>query len=273
VIDAHLHVWGAELLDREWLNEARTRPIRQAFSLDDAATMLRHDGLAGAVVVGADESDAGTARLLADCAGRDVVAAVVGWTDLEDARAPARIAALRAAPGGELLRGIRLVVGDAAAAPVSDALRASLAALCEAGLVLEVLVSEAGLERVARLCGAAPGLTVVVDHLGGPEPDGDRARWRRRLATFAEHPGAFAKVSGAAVQADDVDVLVQTARAELGAARLMAGTDWPVSLLGEQTSRPWPRIAAAVRDWTDAERFALLGGTAVHAYGLTRHTG
>ncbi|WP_350224595.1 amidohydrolase family protein [Promicromonospora sp. MEB111] len=173
-----------------------------------------------------------------------------------------------------MLRGIRLVVGDArASAPVSDALRASLAALYEAGLVLEVLVAEAGLELVARLCGAVPGLTVVVDHLGGPEPAGDRARWRCRLAVLAGHPGAFAKVSGAAVQADDIDVLVQIARAELGAARLMAGTDWPVSLIGEQTSRPWPRIAAAVRDWTAAERFALFEGTALDAYGLTRHRG
>lgn len=264
VIDAHLHVWGGELLDIAWLTDERSRPLRRAFLLDEAAGMLQTEGIASAVAVTADESEAGSALLLERCLGRDHIAAVVGWIDLTEPDAGTRLDALRAGVGGSALRGVRHV---AFGADVIDAaaLAPGLRALQERGLVLDLLIDGAALGSVAELCRAAPELDLVVDHLGSPAAA--EGTWQASVAQLARHPRAHLKVSGAVVHTSRLPHLLAFARACFGAERLLAGTDWPIHLLSPDV-RPWPLLQAATRGWNDHDRTALLGASAARVYGV-----
>lgn len=264
MIDAHLHVWGAELLEVGWLTDERSRPLRRAFLLEDAIRMLRAEGIASAVAVTADESDAGTALLLARCHGRSEVVAVVGWTDLTAVDVGMRLDALRSGSGGVGLRGVRHVaLGPHAIDAV--ALSPGLRALQERGLVLELLTDEPALASVARLCCAAPELDVVVDHLGSPSAMS--GTWHDAITQLARHPRAHLKVSGAVVRTPRLAERLEVARARFGAERLLAGTDWPIHTLSADES-PWRRLHAATRRWSEDERTALFGASAARVYGV-----
>lgn len=268
VIDAHLHVWGEELLGAPWLNAAESRSLRRAFSLEDAARMHVAEGISSAVVVTADETYDGTALLLARCDGRPDVTAVVGSLDLRDPELAGAVDALRAGPGGHLLRGLRLVdLEEVREDP--DALGPALEAMQDRGLVLEVLTSESGLDRVLRLCEIAPGMPVVVDHLGNPDRAGDRGGWRDAISRLATVRGAHLKVSGAVTQESDFGSILSHVLDAFGAARLMAGTDWPVSARTPGAVSSWRRIVDATTAWTAVDRESLFAATAERVYGRT----
>lgn len=268
VIDAHLHVWGEELFGAPWLNDAEARSLRRTFSLDDAARMHAAEGISSAVVVTADETYDGTVLLLARCDGRSDVTAVVGSLDLRDPELPDAIDALRAGPGGHLLRGLRLVdVDEARGDP--DVFGPALETMEHHGLVLEVLTSESGLGQVLRLCEVAPGMPVVVDHLGNPARAADRRGWRDGIRRLANLRGAHLKVSGAVTHEKDFGPLLDQALDAFGSTRLMAGTDWPVSARTPGSISSWARIVSATTGWASIDRENLFGATAERVYGRT----
>ena len=53
-----------------------------------------------------------------------------------------------------------------------------------------------------------------------------------------------------------------------GADRLLAGSDWPVSVLGGGYDRVWKATHALLAPLSAAERDAILGGTARRVYEL-----
>lgn len=268
VIDAHLHVWGEELLPAPWLNAPEARPLRRTFSLQDAALMHGAEGISSAVVVTADETYDGTALLLARCDGRSDVTAVVGSLELRDPELPDAIDALRAGPGGHLLRGLRLVDREEQRDD-PDAFGPALETMRDHGLVLEILTSESRLDHVLRLCQIAPGMPVVVDHLGNPDRAGDRRGWRDGLRRLANLRGAHLKVSGAVTHGGDFGSLLDQALDAFGSARLMAGTDWPVSARTPGSISSWARIVSATTGWASIDRENLFGATAERVYGRT----
>ena len=227
--------------------------------------MLRAEGITSAVAVTADESDAGSALLLARCHGRDEIAAVVGWTDLTELDVGARLDALQTGAGGGTLRGVRHVALGRDAIDAT-ALEPGVRALQERGLVLELLVDEPALSSVAGLCRAAPELDVVVDHLGSPTAA--EGAWQDAVTQLARHPRAHLKVSGAVVHTPRMPQLLAIARARFGAERLLAGTNWPIHTLSPGAG-PWRRLQAATRRWSDHERTALFGASAARVYGVT----
>lgn len=263
MIDAHLHVWGAELLEVSWLADERSRSLRRAHSLDDAVGMLRAEGISSAVAVVAEESEAGSALLLARCNGSSDICAVVGWSDLTAVDAGDRIDALLAGPGGAALRGVRHVAFSPASLD-RTALSPGLLALADRSLVLEVLADEKGLLGVAALCAESPRLRVVVDHLGNPAEGGPA--WREGITALAGRPQAHLKVSGAVVQSPRLPELLAFARDRFGAERLLAGTDWPIHTL-TSGSNPWRALHDATRTWSADDRAALFGANAARVYG------
>lgn len=77
-----------------------------------------------------------TREFLATAARSDLIGAVVGWADLTRPDFPAELAALRASPEGDLLRGVRhLVQGEPDPRwPVRDDVRRALRRLADAGI-------------------------------------------------------------------------------------------------------------------------------------------
>jgi L-fuconolactonase len=101
-------------------------------------------------------------------------------------------------------------------------------------------------QSVIELADRHPGLTIIVDHLAHPDiHSGEWEVWARQIRQLSERPQVFLKLSGlATVSASDWDSshwqpYVDHALECFGPARMMLGSDWPVSLLGGDFGRVW----------------------------------
>ncbi len=284
VVDAHHHLWVRARHPQTWMDPTTMAAIDADFTEADLAAVARPAGVTASVVVQSVHAHSETLELLAVAAASDVVRGVVGWVDLESPDVAERLAALQAAPGGDRLVGIRHQV-ESEPDPgflARPSVRRGVAAVGEAGLVFDLLVTAEQLPAAVDLVSALPGTTFVLDHLAKPDlAHRDLTRWAEHLARLAAHPNVVAKVSGLVTEADwsgwtvaDLRPAVDRAVEAFGPDRLMFGSDWPVlDLAGDY--RRWLDTAATLvpAAWGADERAAFWSGNARRTYRLDRVTG
>jgi L-fuconolactonase len=278
VVDAHHHVWDLGVRDQDWITGPALAPLRRDFLLDDYRRLAGAHGVSASVVVQTVTVPGETPELLALAAASDLIAGVVGWTDLTAPGIADRIAALTELPGGPKLVGLRHQVQsepDPDWLTRPDVLR-GLAAVARAGLVYDLVITSGQLGQAARAAVAVPDLQFVLDHLGKPPIASARTEpWAQDLRGLAALPNTSAKLSGLVTEADwhrwqvaDLRPYAEVALDAFGPARLMFGSDWPVCTL----AATYPGVLAAARDLTEqlspAEREVLFAGTATSVYGL-----
>jgi L-fuconolactonase len=278
IIDAHHHLWDPVLHEYPWMDGDALAPLRRAYTVDDLWEVT--DGRVAHTVLVQTISDVReTAGFLATASANDgLIKGVVGWVDLTAPDVADRIAALREGPGGDRLVGIRHQVQDEPdpewlARP--DVLR-GLRAVGDAGLAYDLLVLVSQLEVAVGVVRQLPELRFVLDHLAKPNiAAGEREPWASRVAGLAALPNVSAKISGLVTEArwDDWDAgqIVPYARHALdvfGPDRLMYGSDWPVCTLAASYGEVWDLAGTLIKDLGEAERTAILGGTAARVYRL-----
>jgi L-fuconolactonase len=278
IIDAHHHLWDLGVRDQDWITGPALAPLRRDFLLADFEPLADADGVAASVVVQTVTVPGETPELLALAAASDLIAGVVGWADLTAPDIADRIAALTERTGGGKLVGLRHQVQsepDPDWLTRPDVLR-GLAAVAQAGLVYDLVITASQLAAAARAAAEVPDLIVVLDHLGKPPIASARTEpWATDLRRLAALPNTVAKLSGLVTEADwhqwkraDLRPYAQVALDAFGPSRLMFGSDWPVCTLAAS----YPAVLAAARDLTAgltlAEREAVFAGTATSVYGL-----
>ncbi|MDI3420047.1 amidohydrolase family protein [Streptomyces luteolus] len=278
VIDAHHHVWDLSVRDQDWISGPQLAPIRRNFDLDDLAPEARAAGVTATVLVQTVTVPEETPELLALAARSELVAGVVGWTDLTAPDVPDELARLRQLPGGERLVGIRhQVQGEPDPEWLLRAdVHRGLSAVAAAGLAYDLVVLPHQLEACARAAAAHPRLTFVLDHLGKPPiASGERAPWAARLRALAALPNTVAKLSGLVTEADwtrwTPDTLrpyVDTALDAFGPDRLLFGSDWPVCTLAATYGQVINITRELTAGLSDSERAGLFSGTAARVYRL-----
>jgi L-fuconolactonase len=277
-IDAHHHVWDLAVRDQPWMVGDALAPLRRSFGYADLAGALAEHGIDGTVVVQTVGAPEETPELLALAAGPTAVAGVVGWVDLTAPDVGNRLAALRAAPGGERLVGIRHQVQDE---PDPEWLcradvRRGLRAVAAAGLPYDLLTLPGQLPAAEATARALPEARFVVDHLSKPPiAAGALEPWATRIRALAAHPNVSCKLSGMVTEADwsawTVDGLRRYADVVLdafGPARVMFGSDWPVCTLAATYAEVVAAAQALTAQLSEDERAAVFGGTAAAVYGL-----
>jgi L-fuconolactonase len=284
LVDAHHHVWDLSAYQQPWLDLPGHESLRRTFAEADLRTEAAAAGLTATVVVQTVIEPGETPDLLALAAGSGLIAGVVGWIDLEAAGAGDAIAALRARPDGDWLRGIRhpvLVEADPDWLQRPAVLR-GLAAVAHAGLCYDIVGRPDHLPAAAAAAAAVPDLIFVLDHLGNPDigPRVDE-HWAHAVRQLAVLPNTVCKLSGILGEPPPGDEHVpaspglahlvpyyETVLDAFGPERLMFGSDWPVCTL----SASYPAVVGAARALTaglaPAERAAVLGGTARRIYQL-----
>lgn len=277
-VDAHHHVWDLSVRDQDWIRGSGLRPLRRNFAVADLEPEARAVGVDRTVLVQTVTVPEETPEFLALAAAHDLVAGVVGWSDLTSPGIADELARLRELPGGRFLKGIRHQVQsepDPAWLLRAD-VRRGLAAVAEAGLVYDLVVLPHQLPACAEAAAALPGLTFVLDHLGKPPiASGEREPWATHLRALAALPNTVAKLSGLVTEADparwttaDLRPYADIALDCFGPDRLMFGSDWPVCTLASG----YARVHATARELTSglgsAERSALYEGTATRVYDL-----
>lgn len=274
-IDAHHHIWDLAVRPQPWTDGLPA--MRRTFTFEELVPTLDRHRFDGTVLVQTVNDPDETSELLELAATQPWIAGVVGWVDLARPEVASRIQQLRSAPGGDRLVAVRHQVqyetGDWLARP---AVRRGIAALGEAGLAYELVVTAAQLPSVASLVAALPEVRFVLDHGGKPPiASGALQPWAAHVAAIAARPNVICKLSGLATEAGDgwteqtlrpyVDVLAES----FGASRLMFGSDWPVCLLAGGYDRVLEATEHLSAQWSESDRADLFGRTAVHAYGLT----
>ncbi|MFE5754766.1 amidohydrolase family protein [Streptomyces massasporeus] len=275
VVDAHHHVWDLSVRDQDWITGPELAPLRRDFTMKDLASEARAAGVARTVLVQTVTVPEETPEFLALAAEHDLIAGVVGWTDLTRPGIADELARLRALPGGPYLKGIRhQVQGE----PDPEWLlrpdvQRGLAAVADTGLVYDLVVLPHQLPACVRAATALPGLTFVLDHLGKPPiASGALEPWATGLRALAALPNTVAKLSGLLTEADpaswtveDLRPYAEVALEAFGPGRLMYGSDWPVSTLGAA----YGDTLDLTRRLTDPhDHPQILETTATRVYGL-----
>ncbi|MFI6251893.1 amidohydrolase family protein [Streptomyces sp. NPDC051016] len=272
-IDAHHHVWDLSVRDQDWIPEGS--PLRRGFGLADLEPEAHAAGVTRTVLVQTITVPEETPEFLALADAHDLIAGVVGWTDLTRPGVADELARLRELPGGSYLKGIRHQVQgepDPRWLLRPDVGR-GLSALADAGLVYDLIVQAHQLPAAVRAAESHPHLTFVLDHLGKPPiASGGLEPWATAVRALAALPNTFCKLSGMVTEADpaswtvgDLRPYADTVLDAFGPDRLMFGSDWPVctavATYGEV-------LDAATRLIAPADRTAVLETTATRVYGL-----
>ncbi|MFF4905325.1 amidohydrolase family protein [Streptomyces sp. NPDC001260] len=275
-VDAHHHVWDLSVRDQDWI--PRHSPIRRNFTVAGLQPEARAAGVDRTVLVQTVTVAEETPEFLALADAHDLVAGVVGWTDLTRPDIADELARLRALPGGAHLKGIRhQVQGEADPGWLlrPDVLR-GLTAVAEAGLAYDLVVLPRQLPVCAKASARLPRLTFVLDHLGKPPiASGALEPWATDLRTLAALPNTVAKLSGLVTEADSADwtlddlrPYVETALEAFGPDRLMFGSDWPVCTLAATYGEVVEATRRLIAGLGESERTRIMGDTATRVYRL-----
>lgn len=276
MIDAHHHVWDLSVRDQDWITGPELAPLRRNFGIEDLPAAA--SGVAATVLVQTIAVPEETPEFLALAEAHDLIAAVVGWTDLTAPSAADDLDALRAVPGGRYLRGIRhQVQGEADPRWLCrDDVRRGLAAVGRAGLVYELLTLPHQLPAAIETVAALPDLAFVLDHCSKPPvASGVLEPWAALVRELAARPNVTCKLSGLLTEADwdgwaaaDLRPYVDVVLEAFGPERVMFGSDWPVCLL----AAPYESVLETTRSLTahlsEAEREEVFGGVAARVYGI-----
>src|ERR1022692_1633092 len=294
VVDAHHHVWDLAVRDQPCLALPGHEPLLKNFSEADLRPEATAARVTATVVVQTVTDPAETPDLLALAAASDLIAGAVGWVDLQAHAVADALAALQGRPDGGWLRGIRhpvLIEEDPQWLRRPAVLR-GLAAVGAAGLCYDIVVCPEQLPAAVASAAASPGLTFVLDHLGNPDIGPQRGdRWADAVRQLAALPNTVCKLSGilgepppagarppessppdsrgpGSVSVAHLIPYYETVLDAFGPDRLMFGTDWPVCTLSASYSTVVAAARALTAALSQAERAAVLSGTASRVYRL-----
>jgi L-fuconolactonase len=274
VTDAHHHLWDLSVRDQDWITGPELASLRRDFTLAELAPQAAAAGVGRSVLVQTVTVAEETPEFLALAASGDLVAGVVGWTDLTAPGIADTLAELRELPGGDALVGIRHQVQsepDPQWLCRPEVLH-GLAAVAAAGLAYDLLVQPHQLPAATAAARALPQLRFILDHLGKPPvAEGTSEPWATELRALATLPNTTAKLSGLVTEADWASWTVaglrpwtDTALDAFGPSRLMFGSDWPVCLLAARSSygEVLDTARALTADLSPDEQAEIFGRTA-----------
>lgn len=274
LVDAHHHLWDPDRRTYGWL--AGLDAIRRPYTETDLRAVTPADAT---VLVQTVPSVDETEDFLGVAASSPLIAGVVGWVDLTAPDVPDRLAALRSAPGGDALVGIRHQAQDEPDPRWllrPDVVR-GITAVAAAGLTYDILVTPAQHAAAVALADAVPGVRLVLDHAGKPAiADDGFAPWAAFLTVLAARPNVFCKLSGLVTEAnwtkwtvEDLKPYAAHVLDTFGPDRVMFGSDWPVCELAATYDQVYEAARTVTGRLSISEQTDVFGGTAIRAYPIT----
>lgn len=272
-IDAHHHLWRYSPAEYGWIDDSMAE-LRRDFLVEDLEREVVEANVDGTVAVQARQTEEETRWLLSLAYQTAKILGVVGWADIA-----AEDFAGRAEQLAEQSRlvGLRHVVqAEPDGFLDGTAFNHGIRAMQGAGLVYDILIYERQLEEAARFVDRHPKQLFVLDHIAKPKiASGEIEPWRKRIVELARRPNVCCKVSGMVTEANpkswtaaELRPYLDTVVEAFGPHRLMAGTDWPVCLLGTSYKGWWDFLDNYFADFSEDERASIFGNCAMKTYGL-----
>lgn len=274
IVDAHVHLWDLSARDQPWIGP--DSPIRRSYDTTDLHDAIGISPVASVVLVQVANDAHETDELIATSARDRLIAGVVGWADLTQSALADRIGQL---DGTGQLVGIRHQL-QAERNPTGwltqPAVIRGLGILERSDIAFDLMIRPAQFDAARAAVRRHPSLRFVLDHIGKPLIAAGRLEpWASGLRALAAEDNVSCKLSGMVTVADpqswtvaDIRPYTDIVLDAFGPARLMFGTDWPVSTLVAGYSRVI-EVAQAVCDDLSADELArVMAGTARSWYRL-----
>ncbi|MBS1798199.1 MAG: amidohydrolase family protein [Acidobacteria bacterium] len=272
-IDSHHHLWRYSSEEYGWIDDAMS-PLKHDFLPRDLVAVMQEAGIDGSVAVQARQSVEETRWLLKLADECDAIRGVVGWAPIVGSEFPGVLDEFRQR---KKLSGLRHILQ---AEPVDYMLRSDfnsgIRMLLQYGLAYDVLIYERQLPQAIEFVDRHPEQVFVLDHIAKPRiRDGMVEPWSSMVREMGKRENVWCKVSGLVTEADWTSwtagllkPYLDTVVDAFGPQRLLAGSDWPVCLVASGYVRWFEVLNDYFAKFSDAEREAIFGGTAIQVYKL-----
>jgi L-fuconolactonase len=277
VVDAHVHFWDPTLLRYPWLEQ---EPTLQRTFLPADFEPLRAGDVDAVVFVQADcapeQSLGEVAWVEALASAEPRIVGIVAYVDML-AGAEQIASALDRLEQSTMVVGVRHnIQGHAPGFAAEPEFARGVRQVGARGLAFDLCITGGQVAEVVTLVERCPDVRFVLDHCGKPAIRDDAfTSWAAPLERLASHEHVSCKLSGLLTEAREdqrdapslrryADHAVQC----FGAARMMYGSDWPVSTLGGGAER-WRGVTDELTaSWSADERRAFYANNALQFYGL-----
>lgn len=273
-IDAHHHLWKYTAAEYGWLEDSMAR-LRRDFLPEDLVRETSAAGIDGTVTVQARQTLDETRWLLDLADTCDTIRGVVGWAPIAGPSFPAVMEEFADRPQ---LKGLRHIVQGEKDERylLREDFNAGIRTMEGSGLVYDILIYERHLPQTVEFVDRHPKQVFVLDHMAKPLiAAGELEPWAVRMRELARRENVWCKVSGlvteakwSAWNAETLRPYLDVAVEAFGPRRLMAGSDWPVCLVASQYEQWFDLLRSYFAAFSNEERDAVFGGTAVEVYGL-----
>ena len=274
-IDAHVHFWEP----RQGYDIGIMRKIGAldaAFTSADLRPLTTAVGIDAVVLVQASETVTETLHLLQLSEHDPLVAAVVGWADVEAGDFDHYLDRFQQYPKFRGIRALPAWMPDNRWL-VQPSVKAGLRKLVARGLCLDLLINTVNLPSLLQLLVEIPELNVVINHGSRPSVmTGEVEPWTSLMRAVAETTEADVKLSGLIERAgvdwtkQSLEPFVTVLLDAFGPSRIQFASNWPVcTIMG--TYAGWRMVVSELLDdlgVTKQERSKIFGGTAVSRYCL-----
>ena len=172
--------------------------------------------------------------------------------------------------------------------------REGLAVLDKLGLTFDAYLYHPQLHEVADLAGAFPGVTIILNHVGGPLGVGPYAgkrdqifkQWQSSISAVSAHPNVVVKIGGLVMPVCGFDwherTMPVTSRElaqgvapyylhcieQFGPQRCMFESNFPVDKMACSYTVLWNAFKRLTQDFSTGDRTALFHDTAARVYRL-----
>ena len=278
-IDAHHHLWRYSAAEYGWIEEEMAA-LRRDFLPSDLKDAMTFAAIDGTIAVQARQSLDETRWLLDMADANDAIRGVVGWAPIAGEDFPGVVEEF---DGRGKLKGLRHVIQDERDPHyiLREDFNSGIRTMVDSGLVYEILIFERHLEDAITFVDEHPRQPFVLDHIAKPLiAAGQLDPWATRMRELGRRENVCCKLSGMVTEADwradptaarslatlkpYLDVAVEA----FGPMRLMAGSDWPVCLLATGYAQWFDLLRSYFAGFSEPERAAIFGGTAIEVYGL-----
>jgi L-fuconolactonase len=271
-VDTHQHAWNLAQVDYPWL-KPEYKAFYGNFTPDLLEPQIKTAGVDYTVMVQAANSYEDTASMLLHADYNHWIVGIVGWVNLLDPEETGK--RLEIYQRGPYFKGVRHLIHDEPDPNwvIQDVVIESLRLLAQHSVPFDVVaVYPNHLKHIPTLVEKIPDLRLVIDHLAKPPIGRDDKGWFDQMRVAAQAPQVFAKFSGLfdnpAWTIRDVQPYTDFALEQFGANRIMFGSDWPVALMGGTYASVWANTQQLIAACSEAEKDAILGGTAITFYDL-----
>jgi L-fuconolactonase len=278
-IDAHHHLWRYSAAEYGWIDEEMAA-LRRDFLPSDLKAAMTSAGIDGTIAVQARQTLDETRWLLDLADATDAIRGVVGWAPIAGEDFPG---CMEEFDGRAKLKGLRHVIQDERDPHyiLREDFNSGIRTLVDSGLVYEILIFERHLADVIHFVDQHPRQAFVLDHIAKPLiAAGVQEPWATRMRELGRRPNVWCKLSGMVTEADwradpagarslaTLKPFLDVAVEAFGPTRLMAGSDWPVSLLATTYAQWFDLLRSYFAAFSEPERAAIFGGTAIEVYQM-----